>query len=460
MYRSLLIQKIYRKISKKMKNKTHYLIILISVLYFSIIFQGSYNLLIERNNKAYKTTNPVLSTSDSVIYEWNRTWGGVGDEFCTGVTLDSSSNIYLAGMTGSFGVGAFDMALVKYNESGVLQWNNTWGGIGSESCWGIAVDSLDNIYISGMSNISGMGFWDLVLVKYDNSGVQQWNRSWGGDNWEEGNGVAVDSSDNVYFTGATASFGAGGYDLVLLKYNSSGGLQWNTTWGGIGDDGGIGVAMDLTDNIYVTGSTESFGAGADDLVLVKYDSSGVEQWNRTWGGIEYEHATRVLVDSLDNVYLAGNTQSFGSGNWDLFLVKYDSSGVKQWNRTWGGISVELTMGLAVDSLGNIFLTGFTTSFGGDNMFLVKYDSSGVLQWNITWGGTYLVESWAIAIDSLDNVYLAGYTENFGAGFDMVLVKFSKATKKDSKFIPGFDTIMLISLVSIITAIVVKRKFKI
>jgi len=95
------------------------------------------------------------------------------------------------------------------------------------------------------------------------------------------------------------------------------------------------------------------------------------------------------------------------------------------------------------------------------MFLVKYDSSGVLQWNITWGGTYLVESWAIAIDSLDNVYLAGYIENFGAGdFDMVMVKFNKATKKDSKFIPGFDTIMLISLVSIITAIVVKRKFKI
>ncbi|MFX0105779.1 MAG: SBBP repeat-containing protein [Candidatus Hodarchaeota archaeon] len=415
-----------------MKNRKIFLMALIVILYFSIIV-------------------PFLSASNSVAVKWYRTWGSVNYEECMGMTVDSSGNIYLAGytyITMPFG----DMVLVKYDSSGVQQWNRTWGGIDPDFGLEVAVDSSGNIYLAGNTNGSGAVYVDLVLVKYDSSGVQQWNRTWGGVNLERGWGVAVDSSDNVYVSGWTYSFGAGDNDMVLVKYDSSGVQKWNRTWGGIDDDGGLKVAVDSSDNVYLAGRTRSSGAGDFDLVLVKYDSSGVQQWNRTWGGIWDDKGMGVAVDSSDNVYLAGYTFSFGMVGQNMVLVKYDSSGVQQWNRTWGGVYSDRGTGIAFDSSGNVYLAGFTLSFGaGDNdMVLVKYDSSGVEQWYRTWGGIDDDYSWGVAVDLFDNVYLSGGTSSFGAGgMDMVLVKYGESK---SPAIYGYDLLLFISVIGVITAI--------
>jgi len=214
------------------------------------------------------------------------------------------------------------MVLVKYDGNGVQQWNRTWGGTMYE--WGkdIAVDSLDNVYLAGSTESFGAGYDDMVLVKYDGNGLQQWNCTWGGANSDYDNGVAVDSLDNVYLVGETYSFGAGESDMVLVKYDGNGTQKWNYTWGGDDYDDGWGVAVGSLDNVYVTGSTRSFGAGERDMVLVKYDENGTQQWYHTWGGGDYEESFGVAVDSLDNVYLAGSTDSFGAGNFDMVLVKY------------------------------------------------------------------------------------------------------------------------------------------
>ena len=124
-------------------------------------------------------------------------------------------------------------------------------------------------------------------------------------------------------------------------------------------DRGYGVAVDSSDNVYLAGYTYSSGAGGNDMVLVKYDSSGVQQWDRTWRGIDSAVGSVLAVDSSDNVYLSGWTISFGEGLFDMVLVKYDSSGVQQWNRTWGGSSDDEGRGVAVDSSDNVYLSGYT-----------------------------------------------------------------------------------------------------
>jgi hypothetical protein len=419
-----------------MKNRKTFLMALILILFFSIIV-------------------PFLSASNSVAIKWYRTWGGINNDGSYEVAVDSSDNVYVSGWTDSFGEGSEDMVLVKYDSSGVQQWNRTWGGIGVDGgSGGVAVDSSDNVYLAGRTNSLGEGNFDMVLVKYDSSGVQQWNLTWGGSNADESWGVAVDSSDNVYLGGWTISFGEGSMDMVLVKYDSFGVQQWNRTWGGTDEDAGWEVAVDSSDNVYLAARTNSFGEGGMEMALVKYNGNGVQQWNRTWGGILDDTSTGVALDSSDNVYLGGRTRNFGAMSWDMVLVKYDGNGVQQWNRTWGGTLADEGYQVAVDSSDNVYLGGYTASFGaGDkDMVLVNYDSSGVEQWYRTWGGSNMDASWGMAVDSSDNVYLTGGTFSFGeGGMDIFLVKYGE---KEEKPIPGYDLIIFISVIGVLTTITV------
>ena len=161
---------------------------------------------------------PQLSTANSFIIEWFRIWNGSGFDSYNAITLDSSSSIYVAGHRRRNGIENFDICLLKYNSSGILQWDTTWSGSSDDYGSGVAIYSLGNIYIAGYTGSYGVGAYDLCLVKYDSSGVQQWNRTWGGSDYDAGRGVAVDSSDNIYVAGYTNSFGTEGEDMYFVKF--------------------------------------------------------------------------------------------------------------------------------------------------------------------------------------------------------------------------------------------------
>jgi uncharacterized delta-60 repeat protein len=438
------------KKGKKLKVGKLIISLFFILLYFSIQF-GGMGLRINDEFIRDKKITPVLSAGKSVSLKWNRTWGGEGGDGGEGVAVDSLDNVYISGYTFSFGAGYADMVLVKCDENGVQQWYRTWGGDDYDYGNGVAVDSLDNVYITGRTESFGVVGCDMVLVKYDENGLQQWNRTWGGNKDDIGYGVAMDSSGNIYLAGTTSSLGAGSDDMVLVKYDENGEQQWNQTWGGGLWDRGYGVAADLLDNVYLTGYTYSYGEGSADMILVKYDSNGVQRWNRTWGGAGHDEGSGVTVDSSSNIYLAGHTNSFGAGIYDMVLVKYDSNGMQQWNRTWGGVNDEGCEGVAVDSTDDVYLTGtrYNLEEGGSDIVLVKYDSSGVQQWSRTWGGDEDECGNGVAVDLSGNVYVAGSTLSFGAGStDMVLVKYSYTER------PPFDEfiMILITAVSIASAV--------
>jgi len=160
------------------------------------------------------------------------------------------------------------------------------------------------------------------MLKYNSSGTQIWGITWGGNEDDYGKGIAVDSLDNVYIVGETASFGEGKRDMYLLKLNSSGGWIWGFTWGGIEDDWGNGIFIDSFDNIYLVGETSSFGEGEFDICLLKCDSSGTLLWDDMWGNTDYDSGFGVSVDSSNNIYVVGCTKSYGAGNLDIILIKY------------------------------------------------------------------------------------------------------------------------------------------
>jgi len=286
----------------------------------------------------------------------------------------------------------------------------TWGfTISNDTCRTIAIDSSDNMYMGGYSDIQTDLIYNFTLVKYNKSGDQQWNSTCGGISNDYCYGIALDAQENIFMVGYTYSYGAGGADVLLAKFDKNGTFIWNITWGKSGNDLGYGVTIDPSNNIYVAGYTDSFGAGLKDLVVVKFDENGIEQWNATWGAGSDELAYGVALDDLNNVYAAGYTESYGAGQKDMCLVKYNENGNLQWYNTSGTGNHERAYGITVDNSNNIILTGYTSvDIFTNNGYIVKFSSNGVKLWTKTWTSGNSI-TYGVTTDLSNNVYISGKT---------------------------------------------------
>ena len=392
--------------------------------------------------------------------DWIKVWGGPQEEQGGFLVLDPSGNLYVTGSTSSFGNGSFDIFLLKYDNNGNYLWNVTWGGVREDHAYGIAIDSSSNIYITGRSRSTTTNY-SAVLLKYNNNGVLQWNQTWGGNNDDWGNAVVVDSSNDVIIVGQTESFGDGGFDIFTTKYNNIGMQQWNETWGDPQDEGGLGVAIDASNNIYVSGFTSSFGAGGKDVALLKYDQSGNPSWDITWGGTQDDSGEAVTVDSNGDILVAGITRSFGSGTIptkiNMLLIKFNSTSNQQWNQTWGGQYTDFATSLVTGPANRILLCGSTQSFGEpllDNLNIILYESNGSSVAGTLWYTNIWHVPYSIQLDSINNVYCAGEAEY--AGQNVFLVKNPQAERPIPE-IPGYDLsiLILLTLGTIIAIVVIK-----
>jgi len=371
-----------------------------------------------RSNHEYRSVIPASNGDPPHSYEWDRFWGGIDNDQSNAVAVDNNSNSYITGFTYTVFQEAF---LAKYNPMGVMVWNRTWGMGNGVNGRGVVVDGNNTIYICGSVSIGGNlnGF----LVKYSSNGNQIWNKTWGGSNETIGSGIVVDSNNNVYINGGIGPPGKSSNNAILVKYNSTGAQVWNRTWGGGGATGGSGVAVDGNNNIFITGITESFDPDGD-AFLVKYNSTGAQVWNRTWGGLDKDVSYDVAVDVNNNIYISGYTYSFGAGRADAFLVKFTSMGIQVWNRTWGSIDYEDSTGVAVDSRNNIYITGSFESYTlNSDALLVKYNSTGAQVWNRTWGGSNPDYAKDVAVDEKGNVFIAGESDHYDPDSDGFIAKY-------------------------------------
>jgi len=229
--------------------------------------------------------------------------------------------------------------------------------------------------------------------------------------------VAAADDGSVYLAGYTASFGAGDGDAFLVKFNATGSQLWNHTWGGLSEDDGAAVVV-YSDMVYLTGYTWSFSAGWSDAFLAKFNSTGAQLWNRTWGGIQWDVAKGGAASMDGTINIAGATGS------DAFLAKYDASGTLLWNRTWGGLGWAEGWGVAATTDGSLFLAGLTAPLEEDaDAFLVKFSAAGDQLWSQTWGGAGEDHGLDVAAAAGGVIYVTGSTNSSGAGgYDAFLAK--------------------------------------
>ncbi len=401
--------------------------------------------------------------AEHLAKQWSELLGSRSRDDGLGVSVDSKGNVYVTG----FSDGNFDgktnpafegMFLVKYDKDGNKQWSKLVTSGLSTKGLGVGVDSSDNVYVTGFSDGSfdgktNQGGADVFLIKYDTSGNKVWSKLLGSDDNDIGEGMSVDSAGNVYVTGFSegnfdGKTNSGKRDMFLVKYNTSGVKQWSQLLGTSGFDEGLGVSVDSAGNVYVTGySKGAFDAkthsGKEDMFLIKYDSSGNKQWSKLVGTSGDDRGHGVSVDASGNVYVTGLSEGAfdgktNQGGDDMFLIKYDSSGVKQWSKLVGTSDDDLGYGVGVDSAGNVYVTGFSsgafdgkTNQGSADMFLIKYDSSGVKKRSKLLGTDKDDQGLGVSVDSKGNVYVTGFSGgNFGGkthsgGNDMLLIKFGR-----------------------------------
>jgi hypothetical protein len=391
----------------------------------------------------------AIFESEGPEIEWSRTFDGGGSDWGYSVQQTSDGGYIIAGITYSYGDGYGDVYLIKTDSNGNLQWSRTFGG--SKIDWGESVyQTADGGYIVvGEANSFGVNGSDVYLIKTDPDGNLLWNRTFGGENYDWGESVQQTADGGYIIVGVTNSFGAGSSGVYLIKTDSNGNMQWSKTFGGTRHDRGESIQQTSDGGYIIAGYTDSFGSGGYDVYLIKTDSSGNIQWNRTLGGGGDDKGYSVQQTSDGGYIIAGYTNSSGSGKRDVYLIKTDSNGNMQWSRTFGGSGDDTGWSVYQTSDGGYIIVGVTNSFGAgrNDVYLIKTDSNGNLQWSKTLGSSEDDVGFSVQQTDDGGYIIAGGTNSSKAGYDVWLIKLkSSSGRKTSAVFPLPLIALLIPLI--------------
>ncbi|HUM46181.1 MAG TPA: SBBP repeat-containing protein [Chitinophagales bacterium] len=377
---------------------------------------------------------------------WTRQYNGAGfgSDKILYMALDASGNVIVTGESDGGGINQNDILTQKYDANGVLLWSVTYNYSPvnqDDSPLALSVDNSGNIFITGSSDRDSTAVLndDMITLKYNAAGTLQWSAKVNGTGnaTDRGNGVVADNTGGCVVTGRTAT--AVDDDIITIKYSSAGTETWRTTYNrGPGNDRGQDVAADGSGNFYVTGRSES--ASDYDAVTIKYNESGVAQWTKFFNKVDKDYGNHIKVNALGEVFVIGQSDvdnSGGTTNYDFLTIKYNSAGAQQWAQTFGNAALndEDPNDLIIDAAGNVFVTGKSdvnalAAVTANNYLTLKYNAAGVLQWSVYFNGT-AVNSDDIAegmvLDATGNIYVAGGGDNTTTQKDATVIKYSGAT---------------------------------
>lgn len=251
----------------------------------------------------------------------------------------------------------------------------------------------------------------------------------GGAGIDIGYGVKTTLDKQYIVVGSTSSYGAGSTDVYLVKVDSMGLPIWGKTFGGFGNDVGRSV-IQLPDSGYViAGFTNSFGAGGYDAYVVRTDKLGALIWQKTFGGLDWDFAYDLVYSSDGNIVFCGTTTSYGHGNMDGFVCKFDLSGTQVWQKFYGGVEDDVLKAVITKNGSDFYLAGSTKSFGDLNgdMLCYKVDNNGDSLLRIIHGGPQWDAANSVALGSGNDIILAGGTMSTTAnGKDALFARFDPA----------------------------------
>lgn len=366
----------------------------------------------------------LLPSSLRAMITFQRTYGGLQDDIGNSVQQTVDGGYIITGWTLSFGAGDYDIYLIKTDASGDTVWTRTFGGMSHDEGWWVQQTADKGYIITGLTDSYGAGSYDVYLVKTDPEGDTLWTRSYGGASYDCGYSVRQTTDGGYIIAGLTESFGAGDYDVYLIKTDENGDTMWTRTYGGTSEDYGRSVQPTVDGGYVVAGRTESFGAGNGDVYLIRTNANGDTLWIRTMGGTNPDEGYSVQQTADSGFIIVGYTESFGAGGCDVYLIKTNANGDTTWTRTYGGTLDDWGHSVQQTTDGGYIIAGYTRSLGtGNDVYLIRTDAYGDTLWTRTFGDTAWYEGYSVQQTRDDGYVVAGWTDSSGVGgWDVYLIK--------------------------------------
>ena len=385
--------------------------------------------------------------------KWIKTFGSPADDGVYAAAI-SNDGYALAGSTNSSGQGQTDAWLVITDPDGSVKFNRTYGGLFSDIAYSIATTNDGGYVLAGSTTSYGAGKADVWLVKVDSLGNMQWNKTYGGPLADQCRSLIVTKDGGYALLCHTASYGAGNTDVWLIKVDSLGNMDWNQTYGGIGAES-VSTIIGTSEGGYVLScSSTSFGAGSADFWLIKVDSFGKMEWNRTYGGSGTEYANSVVATHDGGYAVAGSVRPLNDNNTSVWLVKVDALGNMQWNQIFGGPLADYCSSIVTSNKGDLVLACIsqpptrTSNYGDGDFWLANVDSLGNLLGNQTYGISAHHAHAFLLITASGDYILGGSTRDAMGNRDFWLAKIGE-TESGLEWVIYLLIIALFALVFVV-----------
>lgn len=370
----------------------------------------------------------AAQSHDTVM--WSETFGGDAADGARGIVRAGDGGFVVAGFTRSFGAGASDLYLVRTNGDGQILWWGAYGGDGEDSGYSVAPTAAGGFVAAGFTTSFGEGDRDLYLIKVDADGAEQWWQTFGGSASDVGRSVIETADGGFVVCGTTESFGAGEDDVYLLKTDAVGNQLWTRTFGGEAADTGRSVVEADNGDLIVSGATGSFGGGNRDVLLVRTDPEGREKWRTTVGPSPFFDWGNCVIETADgDIVTAGSGDVHGADLLEVLLSRSDADGNLEWATRLGESSFYDYGSWALETVdGDLLVVGASKDPETlvNNAVLRKLDGAGAPLWTEIINGDG--PRWALsAVETADGYVIAGHGGGTAAGTDIWIAKVSNIT---------------------------------
>jgi uncharacterized delta-60 repeat protein len=378
------------------------------------------------NGSSYDYATVRYSTSGQQQWETRYNGAGNGYDEATSLAMDATGNVLVTGYSDE-GNSNWDYATIKYaGGSGQPLWEARYNGPdeGYDEATELVVDAASNVLVTGLS-YNNDGLSDQATVKYaGGSGQQLWATRYNGpaNNNDVPSGVAVDPAGNVYTTGSSVAGSSNNWDYTTVKHAGASGQQlWQAAynWADNSDDVAVDVAVDAAGNVYVVGSSQSSGTSNLDYVTIKYAANGQELWKTRYHSPLNRDGrpVKIVVDAAGNVFVTGSNEIETDSDINYLTLKYDgATGQQLWEARYGGArGLDFAVDIALDGVGNVYVTGRSFGVSSNDYATIKYDGATGRQ---LWEARYnplnnYSEASRLVLDAAGNVFVTGTLNNNG-----------------------------------------------